>query len=171
MTGSRSKKIGLRSATHREVGNTSRVGNTIGAVRGQSGKVGRRVEVRAKEQHSKMENAQDNASRILDAVRRIPKGRVSTYGAVAEAAGLPRRARLVGTVLRQTTVRNVPWFRVINSGGRISFPRGSEAYDRQRTKLEQEGVAFISGRVDLGNYGWPASLASLDEFLWSPPKK
>jgi methylated-DNA-protein-cysteine methyltransferase related protein len=74
-------------------------------------------------------------------------------------------------VLRQTTVRNLPWFRVINSSGRISFPQGSEAYDRQRTKLEQEGVAFIGGRVDLSEYGWPAALASLDEFLWSPPKK
>lgn len=122
-------------------------------------------------EHAKSKRVgQDNASRILETVKRIPKGRVSTYGAVAEAAGLPRRARLVGTVLRHTTARDVPWFRVINSSGRISFPQGSEAYDRQRNKLEREGVAFISGRVDLRRCGWPKSLASLDEFLWSPPK-
>lgn len=128
------------------------------------------VEARTKQKHQKVNDAHDDASRILETVRRIPKGRVSTYGAVADAAGLPRRARLVGTVLRQTTARNVPWFRVINSSGRISFPLGSEAYDRQRMKLENEGVVFLGGRVDLRRYGWPASLTSLDEFLWSPPK-
>ena len=62
---------------------------------------------------------------ILAAVRRIPRGKVCTYGNVAEVAGLPRRARLVGTVLRQTpSARGLPWYRVINAGGRISFPVG-----------------------------------------------
>ena len=110
-----------------------------------------------------------NAALILEAVRSIPKGRVSTYGAVAELAGLPRRARLVGTVLRQTpSTRAVPWFRVINSSGRISFPLGSEAHARQRKRLEAEGVDFVGGRVDLRRFGWQPSAASLDEYLWSP---
>jgi methylated-DNA-protein-cysteine methyltransferase-like protein len=87
---------------------------------------------------------------ILAAVRRIPRGKVCTYGNVAEVAGLPRRARLVGTVLRQTpAARGLPWYRVINAGGRISFPVGSDAYARQRHKLEAEGVVFVGGRVDL----------------------
>lgn len=108
-----------------------------------------------------------NAEAILAAVKRIPRGRVSTYGGVAEVAGLPRRARLVGTVLRQTPAsRGVPWFRVINASGRISFPVGSDAYSRQRKKLEAEGVVFSGGRVDLREYGWPESVASLDEYLW-----
>jgi methylated-DNA-protein-cysteine methyltransferase-like protein len=108
-----------------------------------------------------------NAEAILAAVKRIPRGRVSTYGGVAEVAGLPRRARLVGTVLRQTPAsRGVPWFRVINASGRISFPVGSDAYARQRKKLEAEGVVFSGGRVDLREYGWPESVASLDEYLW-----
>lgn len=107
-----------------------------------------------------------NAERIIAAVRRIPRGRVSTYGGVAELAGLPRRARLVGTVLRQTSARDLPWFRVINASGRISFPLGSDAYARQRKKLEGEGVVFSGGRVDLTKYGWPESVASLDEYLW-----
>lgn len=109
----------------------------------------------------------DNAERILAAVKRIPRGRVSTYGGIAEVAGLPRRARLVGTVLRRTPASYpVPWFRVINSSGRISFPKGSDAYARQRKKLEAEGVVFSGGRVDLTKYGWPESVASLDEYLW-----
>jgi methylated-DNA-protein-cysteine methyltransferase related protein len=105
--------------------------------------------------------------RILDAVRRIPRGHVCTYGDVAEVAGLPRRARLVGTVLRQTpAIRGLPWFRVINAGGRISFPQGSDAYRRQRAHLEGEGVVFLGGRVDLRRYGWPPHGERLDELLW-----
>jgi methylated-DNA-protein-cysteine methyltransferase-like protein len=109
----------------------------------------------------------DTAALILDAVRRIPRGRVSTYGSIAQVAGLPRRARLVGTVLRQTpTSRDLPWHRVINAGGQISFPEGSDAYLRQRRKLQAEGVAFRSGRVDLERFGWPARDRDLDALLW-----
>ncbi|HMN46045.1 MAG TPA: MGMT family protein [Povalibacter sp.] len=109
----------------------------------------------------------DPPARILAAVRRIPRGKVCTYGDVADIAGLPRRARLVGTVLRQTPAsRDLPWFRVINAGGRISFPAGSDAYLRQRRKLEAEGIVFISGRVDLKRYGWPPREEQLDELLW-----
>lgn len=107
---------------------------------------------------------------ILAAVRRIPRGKVCTYGNVAEVAGLPRRARLVGTVLRQTSGRGLPWYRVINAGGRISFPTGSDAYARQRHKLEAEGVVFAGGRVDLRRYGWPARDERLDELLWRMPE-
>jgi len=106
---------------------------------------------------------------IIAAVRRIPRGKVCTYGDVAEVAGLPRRARLVGTVLRQTSGRGLPWYRVINAGGRISFPVGSDAYARQRRKLEAEGVVFAGGRVDLRRYGWPARDEQLDELLWKLP--
>lgn len=108
------------------------------------------------------------SGRIVAAVRRIPRGRVSTYGAVADVAGLPRRARLVGTVLRTTSVRDLPWFRVINASGRISFPAGSDAYLRQRRKLEAEGIVFIGGRISLDDYGWPDRAQQLDELLWKP---
>lgn len=112
----------------------------------------------------------DNSNRILAAVRKIPRGKVSTYGNVADVAGLPKRARLVGTVLRQTPAsRDLPWYRVINAGGRISFPVGSDAYARQRKKLEAEGVVFIGGRVDLQRHGWPAREEQLDELLWKLP--
>jgi len=109
----------------------------------------------------------DLPARILAAVRRIPRGRVCTYGDVADVAGLPRRARLVGTVLRQTPAsRDLPWFRVINAAGRISFPTGSDAYLRQRRKLEAEGIVFIGGRIDLKRHGWPPREEQLDELLW-----
>lgn len=111
--------------------------------------------------------AESDALRILAVVKRIPRGRVSTYGDVADAAGLPRRARLVGTVLRTTSAR-VPWQRVINASGRISFPLGSEAHTRQRKLLEGEGVDFVGGRIDLRRYGWPQREQHLDELLWKP---
>ncbi|HEU4652562.1 MAG TPA: MGMT family protein [Steroidobacteraceae bacterium] len=109
------------------------------------------------------------ADRILEAVRKIPRGKVSSYGQVAALAGLPRRARLVGTVLRtHPNMRGLPWHRVINSGGRISFPLGSEAYDRQRQRLEREGVVFVGHRIDMKRFGWPAN-DDLDEALWRVP--
>jgi methylated-DNA-protein-cysteine methyltransferase-like protein len=108
-----------------------------------------------------------DSARILAAVRKIPRGKVSTYGNIAEVAGLPRRARLVGTVLRQTPdSRGLPWYRVMNAGGRISLPAGSDAYARQKGRLEAEGVIFRGERVDLQRYGWPSRDAELDEFLW-----
>jgi methylated-DNA-protein-cysteine methyltransferase related protein len=110
-----------------------------------------------------------DAARIIAAVKKIPRGRVCPYGVVADVAGLPRRARLVGTVLRQTPAsKSVPWFRVINASGRISFPQGSDSYDRQRKQLEAEGVDFVGGRVDLNRYGWPSREKLLDELLWGP---
>lgn len=112
---------------------------------------------------------ESDAARIIAAIKRIPRGKVCTYGNVADVAGLPRRARLVGTVLRNTPAsRGVPWFRVINAGGRISFPLGSDAYARQRKHLEDEGVDFVGGRVDLNRYGWPPRDGMLDELLWGP---
>lgn len=105
--------------------------------------------------------------RIIAAIRRIPRGRVSTYGDIAKVAGMPRRARLVGTVLRQTSVK-VPWFRVINAAGRSSLPDGSDAQRRQCRLLEEEGVEVRRGRVDLKRYGWPPREGELDELLWKP---
>jgi methylated-DNA-protein-cysteine methyltransferase related protein len=116
-----------------------------------------------------MTDADSFPALILTAIKRIPRGHVSTYGEIAKVAGLPRRARLVGTVLRQTPAsRDLPWYRVINAGGRISFPVGSEAYVRQRKRLEAEGVVFSGGRVSLQRYGWPPRGAQLDELLWKP---
>jgi methylated-DNA-protein-cysteine methyltransferase-like protein len=102
---------------------------------------------------------------VVAAIRRIPRGRVSTYGEIARVAGLPGCARWVGTVLRQTAVK-VPWHRVVNASGTISFPQGSENYVRQRTLLEGEGVEFRRDRIPLKEFGWPDRNIDLDQALW-----
>lgn len=94
--------------------------------------------------------------RIYAVIRRIPRGRVTTYGAVATLAGLDGQARLVGYAL--SALRDgssVPWHRVINAQGRLSLDRDpSGAGLTQRMRLEREGVAFIGGRVSLARFGW-----------------
>lgn len=77
-------------------------------------------------------------------VWRIPKGKVSTYGDIAKAAGFPRTARRVAVALRHATP-GLPWHRVVGSGGRILL-RGESALE-QRMRLEAEGVTFRGGRV------------------------
>jgi methylated-DNA-protein-cysteine methyltransferase related protein len=80
---------------------------------------------------------------IRDTIRKIPKGKVSTYGAVARAAGFPGRARQVVWALHNA--RGLPWHRVVGAGGRISLP-GENGLE-QRLRLESEGVAFHGSRV------------------------
>ncbi len=107
------------------------------------------------------------ATAILAVVARIPRGRVTTYGAVAERAGLTRRARLVGRVLAQLpTGSRVPWHRVVAAGGRIAFPPGTRAAREQAARLRREGVAVVKGRVDLRSQGWGSPADDLDRWLW-----
>lgn len=105
-------------------------------------------------------------SRIYTVVRRIPAGRVATYGQIAILAGLPGHARQVGYALHALSEHHdVPWHRVINAQGRISL-RGERGYDDlQRRLLEAEGVVFDSNdRVSLSEFGWnPRSKPSGDE--------
>ncbi|WP_432695728.1 MGMT family protein [Marinobacterium sp. YM272] len=98
---------------------------------------------------------QDNLNeRIWQVVAAIPQGRVATYGQVAALAGAPRHARYVGTVLKHLPAGStLPWFRVLNAKGELSFPKDSSAYQRQREALEAEGVVFIAGRVNLATFG------------------
>lgn len=84
----------------------------------------------------------------------VPKGKVVTYGQVAELCGMGRGARVVARALRTLpTGSKIPWFRVINSQGRISIPSDAGA-QRQQAHLESEGVVFLSGKVDLRKYQW-----------------
>lgn len=105
--------------------------------------------------------------RIWKAVAAIPPGRVASYGGIARRAGLPRRARLVGHALKVAPRSlDLPWHRVLNARGAISFPAGSAAHAEQRRRLAQEGVRFRNGRVDLAVNG--TDVADLDELLWRP---
>jgi methylated-DNA-protein-cysteine methyltransferase-like protein len=96
------------------------------------------------------------ADRILLVVSRIPRGTVSTYGAVATLAGLPGRARLVGRILGGLPDRTrLPWHRVVNASLRLS-PRGDPAgVAAQRRRLEAEGVRFTGDRVEQVHLGAP----------------
>jgi methylated-DNA-protein-cysteine methyltransferase-like protein len=86
---------------------------------------------------------------IWHVVCSIPRGQVSTYGAVARAAGLPGRARQAGFALRVAPQElNVPWHRVVGAGGRIAFPPASRAGAEQARRLRAEGVAVRAGRID-----------------------
>lgn len=98
----------------------------------------------------------DRWESVYKVVRRIPPGRVATYGQVARLAGLGRNARQVGYALHALPeFSNVPWHRVINAHGRISLPRGTGGDVTQRLRLEREGVKFDGkGRVDLKVFGW-----------------
>lgn len=85
---------------------------------------------------------------IWAVVGAIPRGAVSTYGAVARAAGLPGRARLAGRALRESPKEmKLPWHRVVGAGGRIVFPPSSLHHKEQARRLRAEGVAVKAGRV------------------------
>jgi len=98
---------------------------------------------------------------IYAVVRRIPQGRVATYGQVAELAGLFGKARLVGYALyRVVEDSDIPWHRVVNARGQISeSPWRNGSDDLQRVLLEAEGVRFrADGTLNLREYLWRPDL-------------
>lgn len=100
--------------------------------------------------------------RIYAIIRRIPKGRVATYGQIAAIAGLPGHARQVGYALYALREGStVPWHRVVNAQGRLSLGRVIPEGDvEQRIRLEIEGIEFdADGKI------------ALKRFQWHPPRK
>jgi len=101
----------------------------------------------------------------------IPWGQVATYGQIARILDMPRSARTVGWALRALPEgHDVPWQRVINAQGAISFNRGSSGAAIQRALLEDEGIVFDEkGRIDLKEVGWAGlDLAGRDHLLSHP---
>lgn len=92
--------------------------------------------------------------RLLAVVRKIPRGRVCTYGGVARLAGYPGASRQVVWALHSGSARGVPWQRVVGAGGRILLT-GESALE-QRFRLEAEGVGFRGQRVDMEQHEWPS---------------
>ena len=94
--------------------------------------------------------------RIFAVIRRIPKGRVATYGQVATLAGIPKNARQVGYALRNAPEElRLPWHRVINAQGQVSkrSSRGSDSL--QYVLLDNEGIQFdVHGKIALQRYQW-----------------
>ena len=96
-----------------------------------------------------------NQEKIWQIVNQIPVGHVASYGQVAKLAGLPGYARYVGYTMKNLpSGTKLPWYRVINSKGTISFKKGSRQYQLQKSLLEQEGVAFINSKLSLKTYLW-----------------
>lgn len=99
------------------------------------------------------EASQDKQQRILNCISSIPAGKVACYGDIAKAAGLPGYARYVGTTLRNLPSNTtIPWHRIINSQGKLSFEKGSDAFDEQVNRLNTEGVEVLKGKVNLNVY-------------------
>ena len=106
-------------------------------------------------------------ARIWAAVAAIPEGCVASYGQIAEFAGVPRGARIVGRALgRSPRELALPWHRVINAQGRIALPKNSRGYRRQIELLRAESVTVVEGRVDMERFRWQPDL---DEMVWGPP--
>jgi methylated-DNA-protein-cysteine methyltransferase-like protein len=93
---------------------------------------------------------------VWDVVAGIPAGYVLTYGQVAALAGLPNAPKH----------KPVPWHRVINAQGKISIPKESRWYQRQKDLLQEEGVVIIKGKIDLQQFGWSGVV---DHLMWQPP--
>ena len=103
-------------------------------------------------------SVQESASyreRVYEIVRRIPSGRVMTYGQIAEILGEGYTPRTVGFVMHAADEETTPWQRVINSQGACSTGRVILPPDKQQRMLEAEGIVFDArGRCDLGRYRW-----------------
>ena len=113
----------------------------------------------ASRKRSKEEIAQaqeERRQRIWQVILAIPPGRVCSYGEVARLAGLANGARQTAWALRHLPRdTRIPWFRVINSQGKISMPEGSRGYREQRKRLKAEGVTFNdSGRIASKSFWW-----------------
>lgn len=94
--------------------------------------------------------------RIYEVVRRIPRGRVATYGQIAMMAGNPHWSQVVGYALHvNPDPEGIPCFRVVNRFGEVSSAFAFGGGNRQRELLAEEGVAFLpDGRVDMARYCW-----------------
>ena len=100
-------------------------------------------------------------ARLRRVIARVPKGKVVTYGQVAEIAGFPRGARLTVRALQRA--EGLPWHRVVAAGGRIALP-GAEGRE-QRLRLEIEGVQFRGGRVRMDLHAWRVRVGSVSSEL------
>ncbi len=110
------------------------------------------------------QDSKDFVKNVWKVVCGIPAGHVLTYGDVARLAGRPSGARRVSQAMRLAPRKlKIPWHRVINAQGRISIPEDSAGYRMQKERLEEEGVVFLNGKIDLQRYGYEGVV---DRLLW-----
>lgn len=96
----------------------------------------------------------ENKQRFYLALASVPAGKVTTYGHLAAQAGKPTGARWAAFMLKHLPEgSSLPWHRVINAQGRISFPQDSEQYELQKGLLLEEGIEFsAAGKINLKHY-------------------
>lgn len=105
---------------------------------------------------SSIPQTDDAKQRLWQVLAAIPAGRVSSYGRIAQLAGMGRGARLVGRWLSQLPEgSSLPWHRVLNSQGQLSLPADSPSGQEQSQRLRAEGVIIRNRRVSMARYGWP----------------
>lgn len=99
--------------------------------------------------------AENTFDRIYDLVCKIPRGKVASYGQIAELVGNRRLARVVGYALYAVPEGStIPWHRVVKKNGEVFGGAESESGKYQTALLCEEGVGFIDGFVDMKNYQW-----------------
>jgi methylated-DNA-protein-cysteine methyltransferase related protein len=93
---------------------------------------------------------------IISLIQKIPKGKVATYGQIAKLAGKPHASRTVSWILHSCSrAYKLPWHRVLNSKGKISFPPSTMNFEHQKNRLHREGVELSPrGEVDLNRFQW-----------------
>ncbi len=111
-----------------------------------------------------MQKQTTKQQQIWMTVCKIPIGKVASYGLVADLAGLPGRARMVGSVMQNAPDdMKVPWYRVIKSNGQIAFKAGSKQAQKQTGLLQEEGVIVFNNRVKMTEFCWAPDLGELME--------
>lgn len=101
-----------------------------------------------------------SCNQILATLALVPKGSVVNYGFLADLAGLPGNARMVGRCLRES---NEPtnWHRVVRSDGKVAFPANTPQAQEQRSLLISEGIAVVNFRVNMKKYLWKPDLHTM----------
>ncbi|MFT6733503.1 MAG: methylated-DNA-protein-cysteine methyltransferase-like protein [Polaribacter sp.] len=111
---------------------------------------------------TEMKEPSEKIKRIWKSVVAVPKGKVASYGQIADLAGLPGRARLVGKALGLAAKdQQLPWYRILRSNGQLAFEKGSKNALRQKSLLQEEEVVVLNNRVKLGQFGWQPDLAEI----------
>ena len=94
------------------------------------------------------------SKRVVEIIKKIPAGKVATYGQIATLAGNNKAARQISRILHSSSEKyDLPWHRVINSQGKISL-RSGDGFEMQKAMLESEGIQVIKDRIDLIKYKW-----------------
>lgn len=113
-------------------------------------------------EHQPVANSLSASEKIWFIVAMIPSGQVSAYGKIADLAGLPGRARYVSKALKMAPESmQLPWHRVINSQGKISFKPDTTQFRAQLEQLRVEGIEVHKGKIQMAKFEWRPDMATL----------